>query len=366
MDKDLPRILFITVNGWNNTTGTSTISSIIEGYPPEKIANIFIRTNEPNSLCCKHYYRISEQAVLQSVFFRNKTTGYMINQITDEESNSFQTERVKQNNLKKYKNCLTPYFRDMIWALGNWYSDDLKNFVKSFKPQIIVMPAEGWIHFNKIGLAIKKDFQVPLGLYFWDDNFTYKSITSIFNQPYRFFLRKNIIRLVQEAEFGFSISPKMQKECMEQLNFKTTLLTKPMLVHSGENSRVTTGVVHILYTGSVYIGRENSLLKLINCISQLRCIGIKYKLDIYTNSNIDRKLFAKLNVQDISEVHPAVTKEEVLELQKKADVEMSIKVQSKFTPNFWGVRNFFCKLSFCGKIYIFQGRAFVLPSYNIS
>ena len=31
-----------------------------------------------------------------------------------------------------------------------------------------------------------------------------------------------------------------------------------------------------------------------------------------------------------------------------------------------GVRIFFCKLSFCGKIYIFQGRAFVLPSYNIS
>ena len=26
-----------------------------------------------------------------------------------------------------------------------------------------------------------------------------------------------------------------------------------------------------------------------------------------------------------------------------------------------GVRIFFCKLSFCGKIYIFQGRAFVLP-----
>ena len=34
--------------------------------------------------------------------------------------------------------------------------------------------------------------------------------------------------------------------------------------------------------------------------------------------------------------------------------------------NALGVRIFFCKLSFCGKIYIFQGRAFVLPSYNIS
>ena len=41
------------------------------------------------------------------------------------------------------------------------------------------------------------------------------------------------------------------------------------------------------------------------------------------------------------------------------EMELSRIVQS-------GVRIFFCKLSFCGKIYIFQGRAFVLPSYNIS
>ena len=37
---EYPKILFITVNGWNNTTGTSTISSIINGYPTDKIANI--------------------------------------------------------------------------------------------------------------------------------------------------------------------------------------------------------------------------------------------------------------------------------------------------------------------------------------
>ena len=64
------RILFITVNGWNNTTGTATIPSIIEGYPPENVACIFIRPDIPNSPVCNLYYSISEADVIKSIYRR--------------------------------------------------------------------------------------------------------------------------------------------------------------------------------------------------------------------------------------------------------------------------------------------------------
>ena len=32
-ENHFPRILFLTVNGWNDTTGTGTITSIIKNYP---------------------------------------------------------------------------------------------------------------------------------------------------------------------------------------------------------------------------------------------------------------------------------------------------------------------------------------------
>ena len=56
--------------------------------------------------------------------------------------------------------------------------------------------------------------------------------------------------------------------------------------------------------------------------------------------------------------------------QIKCDKKSCADVSELFGPDIittaLGVRIFFCKLSICGKIYIFQGRAFVLPSYNIS
>ena len=70
-----PKILFITINGWNNTTGTATIPSIIQGYPVECVANIFIRADIPNSPVCDNYFQISENDVLKSIFRKDVKPG---------------------------------------------------------------------------------------------------------------------------------------------------------------------------------------------------------------------------------------------------------------------------------------------------
>ena len=58
--REYPRILFITINGWNNTTGSATIPSIIAGYPSDRIASIYIRPDVPNASVCNKYFNISE------------------------------------------------------------------------------------------------------------------------------------------------------------------------------------------------------------------------------------------------------------------------------------------------------------------
>ena len=73
-----PKILFITINGWNNTTGTTTIPSIIQGYPVECVANIFIRADIPNSPVCDNYFQISENDVLKSIFRKDVKPGKRI------------------------------------------------------------------------------------------------------------------------------------------------------------------------------------------------------------------------------------------------------------------------------------------------
>lgn len=344
METNYPKILFITVNGWNNTTGTSTITSIIEGYPKECIANIFLRADLPNSPVCDNYFRIDELKVLKSIFYKKIKTGYKISS-NALKNIDFATERATQNSLKSNKNIFTPFIRDFVWKIGNWKSKELIEFVSDFNPDLIIFPAEGLIHFNNIGLYISKLLNKPIGLFFWDDNFTFKPTSHLITKIYRFLLRKNIKKISKKAEFAFSLNPKMQSECLTELNRSSVLLTKPIVNTINVKPYQYGGnIIKILYTGSIYIGRGDTILEL---IEQIKKINTKYNkrffLEIYTNSSLTDEAKKKYNIEGVSSLLPPVTKEKVIELQQNSDILL-------FAEALEGKHKYSARLSFSTKI----------------
>jgi len=341
MKNKYPKILFLTVNGWNNTTGTSTISSLIEGYPPECVANIFIRADRPNSPVCKNYFRIDEIKVFKSVIKRKIKTGSVIEV---NENDTWKEDRNIQNNLKKLINTRTPFIRDFFWKAGKWNTPELKKFISDFDPDIIMFPVEGLIHFNNIGRYISSFAKKRTGMFFWDDNFTYKPVTNIISKLYRFFLRKNIKKVVKNADFAFSFSPKMQKECEDILGLKTKLITKPMVnVNEVSEYKQNDGILKILYTGSLHIDRNKTVEKLIESLKKINTEKKCFFLDIYTNTILSDDEKNNLNVEGVSCVHPPITKEEVLKLQTEADILL-------FTEALTGKYKYAARLSFSTKI----------------
>lgn len=339
-----PKILFITVNGWNNTTGTSTISSIIEGYPKECVANIFIRSDMPNSNVCDRYFQINELNVMKSIFKPKIKTGKKIVVSDNGENDSFITNRIKQNSLKKLKNPLSPYVRDLLWKLGKWKSKELLDFVNEFAPDIIMLPAEGMIHFNNIGLYLAKITNCKMGIFFWDDNFTYKSLNNKFAYLYRFFLKKNIKKLARKADVSFAITPKTVRECSDKLGVEPRLITKPMNIQYNNDENFEPGtIINILYTGSIYIGRDKTLLELIKAIKTINSNEEYFFLDIYTNSTLSEEEKAQYNIIGTSHIHKAVDRDKVYELQAKADILLFVEaLEGKYKKS--------ARLSFSTKI----------------
>lgn len=343
MSEFYPKILFITVNGWNNRTGTATISSIIDGYPSERVANIFIRSDKPNSPACDKYFRIDEIKVFKSVFSKNIKTGYEVNCLMSDED-TFEKGMLVQNNLKKYRSVFTPFIRDFAWKVGKWKSSELKKFVSDFNPDIVIFPAEGLIHFNKLCLYISGLVGKKTGVFFWDDNFTYKSVSNPVSKVYRFFLRQSIKKICKKADFAFALNPKMRVECERELGLESVLITRPMKID--ENSELyirNDGVLKILYTGSIYIGRGESILKLVDAIKELNAEKPRFFLEIYTNSYLTDEEKEKFNVEGTSVIKPAVTKEEVVKLQRKADILL-------FTEALSGKHRNAARLSFSTKL----------------
>ena len=156
----MKRVLICSVPSWNKKSGSDTFSSLMEGYGADDVANVYIRETLPDSLVCNNYFRISENAVIKSIFKRNTKTGrrvYVDNQENDDLENitaSEQRYKKYSSNSKKY--YLMLYVRELIWKFGVWKTKELDAFIDEFKPEVVFFPMEGYLHLNRISRYILK------------------------------------------------------------------------------------------------------------------------------------------------------------------------------------------------------------------
>lgn len=322
--KEYPRILFITVNGWNNTSGTATISSIIKGYPPAQVANIFIRPDMPNLAACNYYFNISERDVIRSIFSRKVKPGKIVEK-SDVDTPEIASERRERIKMKKIPSFIGEMARNVVWTAGRWKNENLNNFLDAFNPDIIAFPAEGILSFLKLAEYVVNYTSKPYILFFWDDNFTYKSHGISVS---RAFLRRKIKELAKDSSASFAIAPKMQKECACELGIKPVLITKPISMKANttrQYERNESFPIKILYAGSLYIDRYKTIEKLIRAIKMINADGPKFFLDIYTNSKLPASDEANFNVIGVCSLHAGVKKERILELQNDSDLLLFVE-----------------------------------------
>lgn len=324
-----PKILFITINGWNNTTGTTTIPSIIEGYPVDSVANIFIRSDVPNSAVCRKYFQISEIDVAKSIFGKRIQPGREIKANIMDVDKKFASEYEMHKKLKAFHIPFFPYIRDTIWKLGKWQNENLKNFILDFQPDMVIFPAEGIRSFLGLAEYVLTLTGKPYLMFLWDDNFTYKVHGFTL---YRYMLRRKIGKLIQGASSVFAITPKMGKECEQYFGVVPKMLTRPVVPTNRMLAREAIGdrTIQLLYTGSLYINRSKTLKLLIRAIENVngQLKKDRFFLSIYSNSVLKENEKAEFNVPGVSALHPGVSKDEVVRLQTKADMLVFVEALS--------------------------------------
>ena len=223
------KVLVCSIPCWNSKSGSDTFSTLMSGYDIEKIANLYIREDFPDSPVCKNYFRISENAVIKSILKRNIKTGKQIITTADVLDDNSENAKKTANRYKKQvtkRNYLLLYAREILWKLGKWKTPELDAFLDEFKPEVVFFAMEGYIHFNRINRYIlKKTGAKGIG-YFWDDNFTYKQSKNIWHNIYRFFQRKDLKKTANLCDSFFAISPKTKREADEFFKVNCELLTK--------------------------------------------------------------------------------------------------------------------------------------------
>lgn len=319
------KVLVFTVDCWNEK-GANTMSSLFSWVKPENLANVYIRSDLPTYKGCNNYFQICESKVIKSIIRNGVKTGTVVS--TDENHESNQELINEQNRYRKFKKH-RPYsallLRELLWKMGNWKTDELKDFLTGFKPDIIVYPYEGLIHFNRIvRFAVELTGAVAIG-YFWDDNFTYKQLPyNIGYRIYRYFQRKDIRKSVALSSANFAITPKTKKEADELFGIDSIVLTKPITNTEKRDLACQKHTpIKMLYTGNLGIGRLDTIKVISKALDELNQDEKRFELDVYTGTYISDK--EKRNIGEGVIFHQPIPQNDVIELQKQADILLFVE-----------------------------------------
>ncbi len=347
------KILVFTVASWNSKVGANSWATLLEGYDSKNVANICIREEQPDSKVCSAYFVVSENRMIKSLFNRKVETGYRADAQAE---NDAQAEDLEQHNeryrkMSKKRSYAMLLARELIWKLGKWHTKALDEFLDEFQPDIILHSMDGYIHLNRIiEYALKRTGAKAAG-YIWDDNFTYKQSNKTGYKVYRFFQRVSLKSLAKKTSAFFAIATKTKQEADEFFGINCHLLTKPINTLPAVNYGKVGDCIKILYTGNLYIGREYSLLKVVNAVKN-HYKG-RFFVDVYTNSQMDAAYLAQID-PEVCQIHDPIPQSEVLKKQKEADVLL-------FLEDIDGPDAKVARLSFSTKItdYLSSGRCIV-------
>lgn len=318
MTAENKRILVFTVASWNSKVGANSWATLLQKYGSKNVANICIRDELPDNDVCSRYFAISENKIIKSIFDRKIKTGTEVERTENENINlDLEEHNERYRKMKKKRPYSMLLARELIWKAGKWKTKELDEFLDDFKPDIILHSMEGYIHLNRIiEYAIKRTGAKAVG-YIWDDNFTYKQSSDFGYKVYRFFQRGSLKRLAKMTDDFFAISNMTKEEADRHFNIDCHLLTKPLNTTPIVTSNEIGDPIKLLYTGNLYIGRDKSLLRVMEAIRKLP--KGRFVIDVYTNSQMDESFYTRID-PEICRIHEPIPQSEVIQKQCETDI----------------------------------------------
>ena len=317
------KILVLSSTPWSNDNSFgNTHSNIFEGIADIEVANIACRPGLPTSYLVKRYFQITEKSLLKNLKNKSFPSGTEIG-LTQQNTDSSFKENMKARSFGQRKRWQILFWaRDMIWRVGRWKSPELKEFVDSFQPDLIFQPVYYSSYLNDMAMFLKKYTGKPMIGYISDDCYTLKQFSlSPLYWIDRLYKRRKVKKTVEQCDLLYVISQVQKEEYEKVFTPPCKILTKcaefpderkPEIKQPGE-------ILKMVYAGNISKGRYEILAELAKSIEKLNRTHRKFELDIYSLTSLSNRQKKALSTDAVN-FYPPVSYEEILKIQKEADI----------------------------------------------
>lgn len=358
---DYPKVLIIGRSAW--TKNNSALSGVFNGYMADRLAYICIETREPSLDKCEQHFQISETAMIKKLLNWKIRTGNVVSitQAAINHTNEKQ-EQIILRNVRSHRSIVYLFLRELLWWFGGWRSKELNSFIDAFQADVVFCLGDPLPLMNRLQRYVIDRCKKPGVIFMMDDIYSYTTCKQLSKKMYRWLLRRQVIPLIKKCKAHFAISPKMKNECDMLFGTNCVILTKGIDCFAKPLQHVHFPIV-LVYTGNLLYGRLYTLSVIANTIRRINEAGdIKALLHVYTQTELDDKQRAMIDIPEVSKLHKPVAYSDLNGIYETSDIVLFVEsLQEQY--------KYIARLSFSTKItdYLACGRCiFAVGAENIA
>ena len=331
-ENKLPKVLAISLSTWRKDSGIHTQTDLFKFWNPEKVAQIYLKSDLPNTPVCTRFFQIAENSIIKSVLNRKPVGREVQNggEANAYEAKAAEAEKKMYAKAHKKKNWFMTVMREIVWSCGCWKTKALDKFVQDVDVDVYFVPIypvayTGWLQWHII-----KKYPKPYVCYLADDNYSYQACgKNVWAWIHRWMLRRIVKKLATNCTEMFTITKTEGKETDECFGTKSIVLTKGIDYSKRTfDGRAPHTPIRMVYTGNLLIGRATSLCAISRALKEINKDGVKVTFDIYTPTVLDGASTKLLNSNGCTK-HAFVPKEQVEDIQKNADIVVFVESLEK-------------------------------------
>lgn len=279
------KVLIISHNCFSSTQNMGkTLSSLFSQFDKSELMQLYLYPSLPNVDICNNYFRVTDNDVIKSFFFRWKC-GRTINPSEIKEENSLFSNQIesKQYETINRNSLIVRRLRDFVWCLGNWKTIELKNWLRSNNPDVVFYALGDALFSQKIAIWAANYLNIPLVTYVCDEFcFSTQNARGV-RKWLSSLVVKGIKKVLNKSAICISICDELGELYKQVFNIPfITIMTGSSIdrgvIESSKDSK------EISYIGNVALNRWKSLIDISMAINDInKKLNSNYELTYYGN-----------------------------------------------------------------------------------
>lgn len=290
-EKVYPKLLIISHNLFDTSNNIGkTLVSLLDGWPKDRISQIFFRNDKPSFNYCSEYYCVTDKEILKSTLsFGARKAGSSLTSCDDSSVSATENSLYTIGN---HRNPIVSLIRDTLWCLSNWKTYELSEWLLTVaKPDLILFVPNDYCLAYRFALYVERIVNKPIVPFYMDDAFYWNCKTSFIDDYRRKELRKLAAKIHEYSGDILTICDFMSEEYHDLFNRNCWAFANSVKVSKPRINDDLHNPIIFTYLGNLHSNRWKSLVEIANVLGEIeKRNGIKCELHVYSGSLLEDKM----------------------------------------------------------------------------